>query len=181
MQPNISHVTATEITLKYSAPVESSTPNRRRFLGRHAARLRDRRRVSVRESLELLLAAEGCQVETFASSDTAASSCKGSSPAGEQSHAALLDDAEMLGMRTCYASLTPREREVMALVVSGLLNKQVARELGVSEITVKAHDDSLPELKHLRIVGESALWRGVNRKATLVAAPDGLVKAITHS
>jgi FixJ family two-component response regulator len=42
-------------------------------------------------------------------------------------------------VRTRYASLTPREREVMALVVSGLLNKQVASELGTSEITVKIH------------------------------------------
>jgi FixJ family two-component response regulator len=38
-----------------------------------------------------------------------------------------------------YASLTARERQVMALVVSGLLNKQVGGELGISEITVKAH------------------------------------------
>jgi FixJ family two-component response regulator len=38
-----------------------------------------------------------------------------------------------------YASLSYRERQVMALVVSGLLNKQVAGELGISEITVKAH------------------------------------------
>ena len=38
-----------------------------------------------------------------------------------------------------YRSLTPREREVMVLVVSGLLNKQVGGELGISEITVKAH------------------------------------------
>jgi FixJ family two-component response regulator len=45
----------------------------------------------------------------------------------------------MQGLRTSYATLTPREREVMALVVSGLLNKQVAGELGISEITVKAH------------------------------------------
>ena len=42
-------------------------------------------------------------------------------------------------LRDCYASLTPREREVMTLVVSGLLNKQVGWELGISEITVKAH------------------------------------------
>ena len=42
-------------------------------------------------------------------------------------------------LRSRYASLTPREREVMALVVSGLLNKQVGGELGISEITVKAH------------------------------------------
>ena len=57
--------------------------------------------------------------------------------------------------RNCYESLTPREREVMALVVSGLLNKQVGGELGISEITVKAHRgqvmrkmkaDSLPDL-----------------------------------
>jgi FixJ family two-component response regulator len=42
-------------------------------------------------------------------------------------------------LRARYESLTPREREVMALVVSGLLNKQVGWELGISEITVKAH------------------------------------------
>src|ERR671916_2241466 len=73
----------------------------------------------------------------------------------ERSRAALRLDAEMRTLRTCYASLTPREREVMALVVSGLLNKQVGGELGISEITVKAHRgqvmrkmkaDSLPDL-----------------------------------
>ena len=42
-------------------------------------------------------------------------------------------------MRDCYASLTPREQEVMELVVSGILNKQVGLKLGISEITVKAH------------------------------------------
>jgi len=42
-------------------------------------------------------------------------------------------------LRDCYASLTQRERQVMALVVSGLLNKQIGGELGISEITVKAH------------------------------------------
>jgi FixJ family two-component response regulator len=42
-------------------------------------------------------------------------------------------------VRDCYASLTSREREVMALVVSGLLNKQVGAELGISETTVKVH------------------------------------------
>jgi FixJ family two-component response regulator len=57
----------------------------------------------------------------------------------DRSHAALTDEAEMKSLRDCYASLTPREREVMALVVSGLLNKQVGGELGISEITVKAH------------------------------------------
>ncbi len=46
---------------------------------------------------------------------------------------------ETRALQKCYASLTPREREVMNLVVSGLLNKQVGFELGISEITVKAH------------------------------------------
>jgi FixJ family two-component response regulator len=57
----------------------------------------------------------------------------------ERSRAALDREAEMQGVRDCYASLSRREREVMALVVSGLLNKQVAAKLGISEITVKAH------------------------------------------
>ena len=73
----------------------------------------------------------------------------------ERSGTALRIDAEMRAIRNCYESLTPREREVMALVVSGLLNKQVGGELGISEITVKAHRgqvmrkmkaDSLPDL-----------------------------------
>jgi len=57
----------------------------------------------------------------------------------ERSRAALDREAQMQGVRDCYASLSRREREVMALVVSGLLNKQVAAKLGISEITVKAH------------------------------------------
>jgi len=47
--------------------------------------------------------------------------------------------AEMTELARRHESLTPREREVMSLVVSGLLNKQVAAELGTSEITVKLH------------------------------------------
>lgn len=57
----------------------------------------------------------------------------------ERSHAALTREAEMRDLRDCYESLTRREREVMGLVVSGMLNKQVGGELGISEITVKAH------------------------------------------
>jgi FixJ family two-component response regulator len=73
----------------------------------------------------------------------------------ERSRAALTSEAEMQSLRNRYASLTDRERQVMALVVSGLLNKQVGGELGISEITVKAHRgkvmqkmkaDSLPAL-----------------------------------
>jgi len=55
----------------------------------------------------------------------------------DRSRAALGQEAEINALRARYASLSPREREVMALVVSGLLNKQVAEELGTSEITVK--------------------------------------------
>jgi FixJ family two-component response regulator len=57
----------------------------------------------------------------------------------ERSRVSLARELEMRGLRSRYASLTRREREVMALVVSGLLNKQVGGELGISEITVKAH------------------------------------------
>jgi len=54
--------------------------------------------------------------------------------------AAVLDDqAEITALRRSYESLTPREQEVMKLVVSGMLNKQVGLKLGISEITVKAH------------------------------------------
>ena len=57
----------------------------------------------------------------------------------ERSRLALAQEAEIQELRDRYASLTARERDVMALVVSGLLNKQVAGELGITESTVKAH------------------------------------------
>src|ERR1700681_1585730 len=73
----------------------------------------------------------------------------------ERSNTALGDEAEMRTIRDSYVSLHRREREVRALVVRGRLNKQVGAELGISEITVKAHRgkmmrkmkaDSLPDL-----------------------------------
>jgi FixJ family two-component response regulator len=76
----------------------------------------------------------------------------------ERSQAALALESEMQVLRERYASLSRREQEVMALVVSGLLNKQVGFELGISEITVKAHRGqmmrkmkarSLPDLVNL--------------------------------
>src|SRR5215210_4677158 len=51
----------------------------------------------------------------------------------------LAQEAELRALRNLQATLTPREREIMALVVTGRLNKQIAAELGISEITVKAH------------------------------------------
>jgi FixJ family two-component response regulator len=73
----------------------------------------------------------------------------------ERSRSALRLDSELRMLGKCYSTLTPREREVMVLVVSGRLNKQVGFELGISEATVKAHRgqvmrkmeaDSLPQL-----------------------------------
>jgi FixJ family two-component response regulator len=55
------------------------------------------------------------------------------------SRTALHDESVLQELRDRYARLTPRERQVMALVVSGLLNKQVADELSITEITVKSH------------------------------------------
>lgn len=57
----------------------------------------------------------------------------------ERSKSALSQAEELNSLRERYASLTPREEQVMELVVKGLLNKQVGGELGISEITVKAH------------------------------------------
>jgi FixJ family two-component response regulator len=76
----------------------------------------------------------------------------------ERSRRALAHEVKVRALRESYRSLTPREREVMTLVASGLLNKQVGGELGISEITVKAHRgqvmrkmkaDSLPALVHM--------------------------------
>ena len=55
------------------------------------------------------------------------------------SAAVLNEEAEITALRNTYESLTPRERDVMQLVVSGMLNKQIGLKLGISEITVKAH------------------------------------------
>jgi FixJ family two-component response regulator len=73
----------------------------------------------------------------------------------ERSREMMERNGALRALRDRYGSLTPRERDFMALVVSGLLNKQVGGELGISEITVKAHRgqvmrkmiaDSLPGL-----------------------------------
>jgi len=61
--------------------------------------------------------------------------------------------AELSELRRRYASLTPREREVLEWVVSGLLNKQIAAELGTREITVKVHRGQVMRKNAGRIVG----------------------------
>jgi FixJ family two-component response regulator len=67
----------------------------------------------------------------------------------ERSRTSRAHEAELRALRDCHASLTPREREIMALVVSGLLNKQIAADLGISEITVKAHRGRLMRKMHV--------------------------------
>jgi FixJ family two-component response regulator len=84
----------------------------------------------------------------------------------ERSRIALAHEAEIRALRDCYASLSRREREVMALVVSGLLNKQVGFELGISEITVKAHRG-----KVMRKMKAGSLADLVNMAASLRLAP----------
>ena len=88
----------------------------------------------------------------------------------ERSRGALAHEAELSTFRDRHASLTPRERETMALVVSGLLNKQIAAKLGISEITVKAHRgrvmrkmrvDSLADL--VRVAAALGLSLATNR------------------
>jgi FixJ family two-component response regulator len=73
----------------------------------------------------------------------------------ERDRARRQQESEMIVLRERFESLTPREQEVLPLVVSGRLNKQIAAELGTSEITVKVHRasvmrkmqaDSLPDL-----------------------------------
>ena len=83
-----------------------------------------------------------------------------------RSHSALRHEAEIRTLRDCYASLSRRERQVMALVVSGLLNKQVGGELGISEITVKAHRG-----KVMQKMKAGSLAELVNRAARLHLAP----------
>jgi FixJ family two-component response regulator len=60
----------------------------------------------------------------------------------------LAKEAQKQALQRSYASLSPRERQVMALVFSGLLNKQIGGELGISEITVKAHRGQVMQKMH---------------------------------
>jgi FixJ family two-component response regulator len=84
----------------------------------------------------------------------------------ERSSAVLAEQAALRTLRECHAALTRREREVMALVVSGRLNKQIGAELDISEITVKAHRGSM-----MRKMRANSLAHLVNMAAKLGIAP----------
>jgi FixJ family two-component response regulator len=84
----------------------------------------------------------------------------------ERSRTALEQQAETRVLRESYASLSRREREVLALVVTGLLNKQIGAELGISEITVKAHRGRV-----MRKMKAGSLADLVNMAAELRLAP----------
>ncbi|PZQ84915.1 MAG: DNA-binding response regulator [Ancylobacter novellus] len=68
--------------------------------------------------------------------------------------ARLAHDAQMVELRTRYAAMTPREREIMPLVASGLMNKQIAVNLQLSEVTVKVHRAQIMQKLRVRTLAD---------------------------
>jgi FixJ family two-component response regulator len=87
----------------------------------------------------------------------------------ERSRVALSREVEMEALRGCYASLTDRERQVMSLVVLGLLNKHVGKELGITETTVKAHRGRVMEKMKANSITDLVKMAGKLRLSRLQA------------
>jgi DNA-binding CsgD family transcriptional regulator len=86
----------------------------------------------------------------------------------------LLKNAEKQALQGCYASLSARERQVMALVSSGLINKQVGGKLGISEITVKAHRGQVMQKMHADSFADLVKMAGEARFSQAPRSDDGL-------
>jgi len=82
----------------------------------------------------------------------------------QRREAAVMDD-----LRQRFAALTPREREIMALVILGRMNKQIAGELGVSEVTVKVHRGQIMRKMRAKSLPELVRMGDVLRLATVTA------------
>jgi len=78
----------------------------------------------------------------------------------ERSQKALTQEAQMRALRNRYTSLSSREREVIALVVRGHLNKEIGVELGISEITVKAHRGKVMRKMNAKSLAELVTMAG---------------------
>ena len=93
------------------------------------------------------------------------------SQAIEKSRAWRRDAAGIADIQTYYAALTARERQVMALVVTGRLNKQIAADLNVSEVTVKAHRGQVMRKMHARSLAELVRFADKLNGATATVSP----------
>ena len=87
-----------------------------------------------------------------------------------RSRAAIAQAVDLRGIRARYEALTEREREVMSLVVRGLLNKQVGAELGITEVTVKAHRGSAMRKMGARTLPDLVTWDAKREERVILAA-----------